>query len=216
MDLIILILEIIGTIAFAVSGAIIAIKKELDIFGIIFLAILTASGGGITRDVIIGNFPPNIFENYIFALISTMSALIVFLSVKINKQKFLKQTERIDNIINVFDALGLGVFTVNGMNVVLYSTTEEHNAFLTVFVGLCTGIGGGILRDTLINNVPFVLKKRVYAIASIAGGILYYALYSYTTLSTVISMGTGILFIFIIRMLATKYKWNLPKISLEN
>ncbi len=213
METIIFVLEILGVITFSISGAIIAIKKSTDLFGVIFLTIVSAAGGGMVRDVIIGKIPPSIFENYIFALISSICAVGVFVLISMKKQFFFSLQDHIDNVINVFDALGLGVFTVNGMNVVLASSIEA-DAFLTIFVGLCTGVGGGILRDVFVNDVPFVLRKRVYAVASLSGGTVYFILYHISALSDVISVTVGILIVFTIRMCATKFKWDLPKIVL--
>ncbi len=214
MITIIFIFEIVGTIVFSISGAITGVKKNADIFGVSFLAVTTAVGGGIIRDVLIGKVPPSIFTNYIFVVIAFFVSIFVFLSIYVSKNSFHLTNTKIDSIINVFDALGLGVFTVNGMNTVLH-TGFSQNAFLIVFVGLCTGIGGGIIRDVLVNDIPFVLHKRIYAVASMVGGILYYFLYTKTNLTYLFSMTLGIFAIFIIRILAAKYQWNLPRINLK-
>ncbi len=212
---ILFILEIIGTIAFAISGAIVGIKKSTDIFGVVFLGVMTAVGGGVIRDILIGKIPPSMFENYIYALVATLTSLFVFVLAAANRSFFSAKWEKIDTIVNVFDALGLGVFTVNGMSVVLRSEIEHH-IFLTVFVGLCTGIGGGIIRDALVNDIPFVLQKRIYALGSIIVGSIYYALYVYLQIDVFVSMSIGIFFVFAIRMLATHFKWNLPRIKINN
>ncbi len=212
---ILFVLEVIGTIAFAISGAIVGIKKSADIFGVAFLGVVTAVGGGMIRDIIIGKIPPAVFESYIYALVATTTSLLVFAVVAVNKRLLTKKWEKIDTVVNVFDALGLGVFTVNGMSAVLLSDVEYH-LFLTVFVGLCTGVGGGIIRDMLVNNMPVVLQKRIYAVASIVGGTLYYALYVYLKVDVVVSTSMAVICIFLIRMLATHFKWNLPKIRLDD
>ncbi len=214
MQTVIFVLEIIGTLAFSISGAVTGIKKGADIFGVTFLAVTTSVGGGIIRDVLIGKVPPSIFTNYIFVVIAFVVSVIVFICIYISKNSSHFTNTKVDSIINVFDALGLGVFTVNGMNTVLLSG-QNHNAFLIIFVGLCTGIGGGIIRDVLVNDIPFVLHKRVYAVASLIGGVLYYILYTNTSLPYILSLILGIIVVFFIRILAAKYQWNLPKIKLK-
>ena len=156
--------EIIGTIAFAISGALIGIEKKLDLFGIIFLAITTAVGGGIFRDIIIGSAPPTAFVNPTSCIISIITALVVFF--------FYEKINKFEKIIIISDALGLGVFTAIGCKTAILHSA--NNAFIVITMGLSTGVGGGILRDVLVKNVPFILKKEIYAVASIAGSLCYY------------------------------------------
>ena len=212
MQLVFLILEMLGTITFAFSGAIVGIKKKTDIFGVSFLAITTAVGGGIIRDVIIGNVPPLIFKNYIFVVLAFAASIIVFLFFFITKKSYSKNRARLDSVINIFDAIGLGVFTINGMNVLLLNELE-HNAYLVVFVGLATGIGGGIVRDVLVNDIPFVLHEQIYAVAALFGGILYYMLYTKTDVPYIVSMIIGIVIIIAIRLITSRFEVHLPKIS---
>ncbi len=214
MQTIIFILEIIGTLAFSISGTITGIKKNADIFGVTFLGITTAVGGGIIRDVLIGSTPPTIFTNYIFVVVACSISLLVFIFIFFTKTMIHFTNYKIDITIDIFDAIGLGIFTVNGMNTLLFSA-EEYNAFLVIFVGLCTGIGGGMIRDVLVNDIPFVLHRRVYAVAAMIGGIAYYLLYMFTNLNYLISMTVGVLMVFTIRVIAVKCKWHLPKIKLK-
>ena len=213
MDNIIFTLEVIGTIAFAISGSIVGIKKQVDIFGVVFLGITTAVGGGITRDIILGQTPPLIFSNYTIMLLAFLSCVATYIFVDCNKKYFLKKYSQIDNIVNVFDAIGLGIFTIGGMNTAIFNANIT-NGLLIIFVGLITSVGGGIIRDILINDIPFVLRKKIYALASIVGGVLYYILYLYN-INSIISTVVGVVVVFAIRMGATKFLWNLPKINLD-
>lgn len=210
MDTVILVLEIIGTCAFAISGAVIGITKRFDIFGVIFSAVITALGGGTVRDILLGNLPPAMFKNYIYLIFAVGTAVLTFIIASILKNKFSENIVIIDKINNIFDAAGLGVFTVVGMNVAM-SSGFENNFFFVVFLGMTTGCGGGILRDVIISEVPFVLTKRIYAVASIAGGIVYYLLHVTFAVGEIVSVVSGILVIFALRLLASVFKWDLPK-----
>lgn len=210
MDTMILVLELIGTCAFAVSGAVLGITKRFDIFGVIFSGIITALGGGTIRDILLGNLPPAMFRNYIYLIFAVLTCLITFIVACILKSKFSEHISIIDKVNNVFDALGLGVFTIVGMNVAVNSGFGD-NFFFVIFLGMTTGCGGGILRDVIVSDVPFVLRKRIYAVASLAGGILYYLLHITFTCDVVISAILGIVLIFALRLLASIFKWDLPK-----
>lgn len=205
-----LVLELIGTCAFAVSGAVLAITKRFDIFGVIFSAIITALGGGTIRDILLGNLPPAMFRNYIYLIFALAAAVLTFVTASIMKNKFSENIVFIDKVNNVFDAVGLGVFTVVGMNIAINSGFSD-NFFFVVFLGMTTGCGGGILRDVIVRDVPFVLRKRIYAVASICGGIIYYILHIALNQGELLSALVGILVIFALRILASVFKWDLPK-----
>ena len=202
------ILDILGTVAFAVSGTIVALEKRTDIFGVVLLGCTTALGGGIFRDMILGNLPPRIFTYYTDAIIALAVSLLVFLVAALKKDRFRSNEPLINAVVNIFDAVGLGVFVVTGMGIAI-NLGYYDNIGLTVFAGVITAIGGGLLRDIMIDEMPFVLKKRVYAIAAIAGGIIYYFLLPPAG-STIASL-CGIVSTFAIRILATWFRWNLPK-----
>ena len=170
-----LILELIGTVSFALSGAVVGVSKKADVFGVIFLAIVTALGGGVIRDMMLGYLPPRMFTAYIYILLAVLSALAVFLDAYFEKEKAVGHWAKIDQLVNVLDAAGLAVFTVSGMDMAIESCGMEMPVLL-VALGMITGTGGGVLRDVLTNEMPMVLKKRVYAVASMAGAILYYLL----------------------------------------
>ncbi len=211
--IVMVILEVIGTIAFAVTGAFLSVKRHLDIFGVVFIGCITAVGGGITRDIIIGKFPPTIFSHTPILLIAAITSVIVFLISYLHADKFEQIREKTEKINNVFDAIGLSAFAVTGTEAVYHS---EYGGYfvLAVLMGMLTGVGGGIFRDILVTETPYVLKKHVYALAALIGSIIYYVLRGFVgiTLSSIIAM----VLIFSIRMLATKYHWKLPKVKLDN
>ena len=201
-------LEIIGTISFAVSGAMVAIQKKVDIFGVIFLGVITSFGGGLTRDVLLGNVPPAMFNNTTYLVCSVIATLVVFLIASCFKEYYIKHELIFDTINNIFDALGLGAFSVVGAKVTMLSGTDA-NAFLIIVMGMITGMGGGLLRDLLVREIPFVLNKRVYAVAAMLGATAYYILTAFTY--SWLAMIVGVFVTFSLRMLSTIFKWNLPK-----
>ncbi len=211
MDEIMFILELIGAAAFAVSGAMAAIKKEADIFGVLFLAVTTALGGGVIRDVLIGKIPPVMFVSYWYLLISVVAALAVFVDAYLRSEKYKLHQDKLDAVNNIFDAIGLAVFTVSGMDAAM---PVSDNVILVLFVGMCTGVGGGMLRDVMTNTMPKVLRKHVYAVASLLGGGLYYAMYALGA-NQLLSVGCGMLLIFALRVFATIYRWNLPSVKID-
>ena len=210
MEIIFHITEIIGTIAFAVSGAMVAAKKRMDLFGVLFLGGVTALGGGTVRDILIGHFPPNMFYSYKFLLIAAVSALFIFIVAYKWHDAYTINEFHLNNISNVFDAIGLGAFVVTGTQTGINAGYGD-NIFLCIFLGTLTGVGGGVLRDMMCQEMPGVLRKHIYAVAAIFGGLVYYGLHQVidnTTIPTIVSMVVTIT----IRMLATKYKWSLPRI----
>lgn len=211
MEDVMFVLELIGAAAFAVSGAMVAIKKKADIFGVLFLAVTTALGGGVIRDVLIGRIPPVMFVSYWYLLISVVAALAVFIDAYLRSEKYKLHLDKLDAVNNVFDAIGLAVFTVSGMNAAM---PVSDNVILVLFVGMCTGVGGGMLRDVMTNTMPKVLRKRVYAVASLIGGGLYYVMHV-LDINQLLSVGCGMLVIFALRLFATIYKWNLPSVKLD-
>ena len=211
MEDVMFVLELIGAAAFAVSGAMVAIEKKADIFGVLFLAVTTALGGGVIRDVLIGRIPPVMFVSYWYLLISVVAALAVFIDAYLRSEKYKLHLDKLDAVNNVFDAIGLAVFTVSGMNAAM---PVSDNVILVLFVGMCTGVGGGMLRDVMTNTMPKVLRKRVYAVASLICGGLYYVMHV-LDINQLLSVGCGMLVIFALRLFATIYKWNLPSVKLD-
>ena len=210
---IIFIVEIIGTIAFASSGAMVAVRKRLDLFGIIVLGVITAVGGGMLRDLMIGNIPPNMFRNPVYVLAAFLTVLVLFLLFRC--WPFLlgsRYIEGYEKIMNILDAIGLGAFTVIGIDTGVEAGYGDYH-FLIIFLGVITGIGGGILRDIMAWETPYVLKKHIYACASIAGACLYVVLLQVTRSDSAM-IGSALL-VVAIRILASHFRWDLPGIHMD-
>lgn len=211
-EIVLLILEIVGTVAFAVSGAFVAIQAGLDIFGVLFIGVVTAVGGGMTRDLLIGVTPPAIFSNLYVLLVAALTALAVFLLAYVKRKKFTEIRERIEHVNNFFDAIGLAAFSVMGTETAFVHGLSA-NPVLSIALGMLTGVGGGIFRDILTNTTPYIFKKHVYALASIGGATLYYVLRLLVT-GTWLPSVIAALFVVAIRLLAARNHWNLPKVRL--
>ena len=212
-EIFMLIMDIIGTVAFAVSGAITGIRKKMDIFGVNILALLTATGGGIIRDLVTGTTPPAAFKNPFFVIIAAVAANITFIFVywKHNSKKdFSEKTKNIyDKLFFWFDTVGLAAFTADGVHTGLLGS-HSGNAFLVIFLGVVTGVGGGVLRDVLSLEMPVIFVKHIYACASIVGAAIVYVVYSISG-SAEAAMLSGFFFVCVIRYCAAHYGWNLPK-----
>lgn len=205
-DIVIFAFEMVGVVAFAISGALVGIEKKMDILGISILGLLVACGGGVIRDLVLGITPPMTFRNPIYATVAILTSIAVFIyEVKIPKNKKHKTNEA---IMLIMDAIGLGIFTVMGINTA-YLQEQDYSWFLLIFVGVITGVGGGILRDIMAGDRPYVFVKHFYASASIIGAIIYVLILPY--LGTVTSMFVGTGAIILLRVLAAKFRWSLPK-----
>lgn len=169
MQIFLLILELIGTVAFSVSGAMTAMKKNMDIFGVMILGLTTAVGGGVIRDLILGSAPPSTFRDPIYAITALITAVVVFLPWT---RRLFRRYQRIyDLLLLTADSIGLGIFTVIGVQAA-FAKSGSYSLFLLTFVGVITGVGGGIIRDMLAGNTPYVFVKHVYASASLAGALI--------------------------------------------
>lgn len=205
------IFDLIGTIAFAISGAFVGIRKNMDIFGVNVLAITTACGGGLMRDLIIGHIPPRMFVNPFFVAVAAIVANIVFLLMYLHSQMPREVAPVYDRMLFWFDTLGLAAFTVDG---VIAGVDAEFydNTFLICFLGFITAVGGGALRDVMANQMPDIFHKHIYAVAAIAGSVLMAILF-HTTDSQRVAMIGGFLLVLILRNLAAHFHWNLPKVQ---
>lgn len=203
--------EIIGIIAFAISGAMVAIEKDLDIFGVVVLGVTTALGGGVIRDLILAINPPTMFISSNYAALAAISSLVIFIFSYFNYKYIQKNRKVFENALNFFDSIGLGVFVVLGVNTAMYSRYSDNN-FLIMFIGVITGIGGGILRDIMVKDIPFVLRKRIYALAAILGGGVYIVLLK-NGINSNFSLIIGIFITILIRVLSKKYEWSLPRVK---
>ena len=198
MELLFFVLEIIGTVAFAVSGALAAIRKKMDIFGVVILGMTTAVAGGIIRDLILGVTPPAAFVEPVYALVAVGVSLIIFIPA------IRKALSRLEAVLLVMDSIGLAIFTVIGVR----AGMQYHNLFLNIFVGTVTGVGGGVLRDLFAGNRPYIFVKHFYACASIIGALICSLLWNFNSL---IAMICGMGSIFVLRILAAVLKWSLQK-----
>ena len=205
-DLIIIIIELVGTVAFAVSGAMSGLKKNMDIFGIAILGLTTAVGGGIIRDLVLGITPPSAFRNPIYAITAIATALIVFLPAV--RHFIARETRIYDMALLIMDSLGLGIFTVVGVRTA-FEAGMDDNLFLQIFVGVVTGVGGGVLRDMMAGDRPYIFVKHFYACASIIGAIVCSILWKFTGEATAMFVGAAV--IVVLRFLAAHYRWSLPK-----
>ena len=145
--------EIIGTVAFALSGAMTALRYKLDLFGVVLLAVTTALGGGVVRDLLLGRIPPVMFRDYRYLLCAAITALAVFLIVRFANRSYHRHEEKLNALNNVFDAIGLGAFAVVGIEAGRAAGYGD-NGFFLVFLGLMTCIGGGIMRDLFVARMP--------------------------------------------------------------
>ena len=198
--------ELIGTIAFSASGSIIAIRKKMDVFGVCVLGLTTAVFGGVFRDLLLGITPPNTFRNPIYAVTSIITSLIIFLKPV---RRYLTGTHAAyDRTMLVADSMGLGLFTAIGVSIAK-EAAPDGGFFLTVFVSTLTAVGGGLLRDILAGETPFIFARHVYACAALIGAIACTLLWPVT--GHIAAMVTGAVLVFVIRILSATFKWNLPR-----
>lgn len=200
----IILIEYIGTAAFAVSGALSGIKKGMDIFGVIVLGIVTATGGGVFRDIILNITPPEAFQDLQWIIVAFVISSFVFI-VACFEQKL--QVKDMSHLLIIMDTLGLGSFTVSGINTAIMQNSQYNNCFL-VFIGVITGVGGGTLRDMFSSITPEIFIKDIYAVAAIAGAIIYVDMIP--VIGNEYAMVSGFTVIIIIRLLSVHLKWNLP------
>lgn len=207
------IMEMIGTIAFAASGAMVGIRKKMDIFGVCVLGFVTAVGGGMIRDVILGITPPNVFRNPSYALVAVITSLIVFAVIYVKRDVMDGNFKVVyDKAMLIMDTIGLAIFTVVGVNIGIQQGFLEK-IFLLTFAGTITGVGGGLMRDVMADQPPYIFVKHIYASASVMGSIV--CVYMYRAFGTVASMIVSSTVILLIRYLAAHYHWNLPHIEFK-
>ena len=201
-DTFIYILDLFGTMAFAVTGAFKAIEHKSDIVGIIILATITGVAGGTIRDIVLGKIPPNSLLEPTYLIITVVTGIILFFLYSRLKKHW--------NVFLKFDAIGLGVFTIIGATFAF--NIFGLNFLAMVLAGMLTAVGGGILRDVFVNEIPLVFVKELYASASFVGVVVFYfmlviggELYLATIIGIILTTG--------LRLVAMKYNWNLPKVK---
>lgn len=195
-------LDLAGTFVFAISGAVAAKQKGLDLFGICAIAFTVACGGGIIRDLCIGAIPPAGLTNWYY-LIAAIIATAVTVSLY-------SVVQRINQPVVFFDAIGLSLFAVTGAQ---KSLAFGHNAEVAVLLGITTAVGGGVLRDILLNRIPVILEREIYASAALVGALIVVLGNYLKWLSSDLVSIIGLLICFGLRLLALRYRWNLPVYS---
>lgn len=201
--------DAIGIITASVAGSMLAIDKKVDLFGVLLLGTISALGGGITRDVLLGTLPPVAFSSPFYIPLALGVSLLVFLLARFGRRFYQREETLIHRINNVFDAIGLGAFAVSGA-AVAHAAGYGENTVLVAFVGMTTAVGGGLLRDVLLREIPFVLKKRIYAVAALVGALLYHYLVVWQA-GEAVAAAAAILVVFVLRILATVFHWNFPR-----
>lgn len=198
--------ELLGTAAFAVSGALTAVNKKMDVLGVMILGLTTATGGGIIRDIVLGYTPPAAFRNPIYSLVALLTSLIIFLPPV--RRSIGRHETAFNNVLDVVDAIGLGVFTVIGIQAA-HAETNAHGVYLYLFVGVVTGVGGGVLRDIFAGEKPSIFVEHIYATASILGAAVCVILWE--PAGRAAAMLAGLAVVIVLRVLAAFNKWDLPK-----
>lgn len=191
-------LDFIGTFAFAISGGLVAVRHRLDLFGVLVLSFAAATAGGIVRDLLLGATPPTSLVDWRYLAVSILAGLLTFYRHA--------QVERMRNPVQLFDAVGLGLFAVLGANKALAAGLGPVGA---VMLGILTGVGGGIARDVLVAQVPNVLRRELYAVAALAGALVVVA-GNALALPTAPVAVVGAVSSFALRWLAIRRGWRLP------
>lgn len=194
-------LDLLGTAAFAASGALAAIRREMDIFGVLVLGLVTATGGGTLRDLLLGDSPPFILKDETYLYLSVSVSLLVFI--------YHRRLDFLINPLTYFDAIGLGTFVVIGTEKAIMF---KLGFFGAVMMGVMTATAGGMIRDLLSAKVPMVLQKEVYASACLAGGALLYLLHM-TALPAEMAELLAAAAVIVLRLLAIRYNWALPRVT---
>jgi uncharacterized membrane protein YeiH len=191
-------LDFIGTFAFAISGALVAVRHRLDLFGVLVLSFAAATAGGIVRDVLLGATPPTSIVDWRYLAVSMLAGLLTFYRHQ--------QVERMRNPVQWFDAVGLALFAVLGADKALAAGLGPVGA---IMLGILTGIGGGITRDVLVAEVPHVLRRELYAVAALAGATVVVAGDAFALPSAPVAVAGAVL-CFGVRWLAIRRGWRLP------
>ncbi|MFD2727258.1 trimeric intracellular cation channel family protein [Hyunsoonleella rubra] len=193
-------LDILGTIAFAISGVLVAIHKRMDLFGILIIAFVTAVGGGTLRDLLIGNTPVSWMRDITYTYVILVSA--VFAIIFRNKINYLRTS------LFLFDTIGIGLYTVVGIQKGL---NAELHPIICIALGTITASFGGVIRDILCNEIPVIFRKEIYATACILGGVIYFVLSQFPIKNNIVFIIAGLV-VIVIRLLAVKFKISLPTI----
>jgi uncharacterized membrane protein YeiH len=202
-----LVLDLIGTFVFALSGAVAAVKERLDLFGVLVLSFAAASAGGIMRDLLIGAVPPAAISDWRYLAAAVIAGLVVFFCYPVSER-----LRKLRNHILIFDAAGLALFAVVGTQKAL---GYRLNPVMAALLGMLTGIGGGMLRDLLLAQVPTVLRGELYAVAALAGAVLVVVGHVLNLPATAMAIA-GAAICFGIRFIAIRRGWQLPVADLPH
>ena len=197
-ELLTLVLNLIGTFAFGLSGGILAVKKRMDLFGVLVLSVSTGLGGGIVRDLILGHTPPATLTDWRYLGMAGLSGVLVFV--------WYNRIANHGTFITTFDAVGLSIFTVTGTVIALNAGLSPAPAAL---LGILTGVGGGVVRDVLAAEIPLIFRSEVYAVASMLGAVII-IIASQTGFSGIPSEILAALATFILRMVSVQRGWKIP------
>lgn len=197
-------LDFAGTVAFAVSGALTAMNKRLDAFGVFIICFVTAVGGGTLRDVLIGKTPVMWMHNLIYVYIVIASFFITIF--------FRKKLDGLRKSMLFFDTIGLGIFTIIGIEKGL---AIDLNPIICIALGTITASFGGVIRDILCNEIPAIFREEIYATACVFGGILFFMMY-FLNVPQHVNVVVTSLVIIAVRFLSIKFKWSLPKFKPNN
>ena len=195
-------LDLAGTFAFAISGATAAKERGLDLFGICAIAFIVACGGGIIRDLCIGAIPPAGLTNWHYLVAAIIAAGLTAGIFSI--------VQRLNRPVLVFDAVGLSLFAITGAQKAL---AYGHNGEVAVLLGITTAVGGGVLRDVLLNRIPVILEKEIYASAALVGAVIVVLGNDLKWMTSDWASIIGLITCFTLRILALHYHWNLPASS---
>ncbi len=207
VDTVTLIINIIGTVAFAISGAVTGMRKDMDLFGVCILGLVTATGGGAIRDVLIGVNPPTIFQTPLYSILALVTSFLCFLSFI---RKFAMRHMRTwEDVILIFDTLGLAAFTVTGAKIGHEYAYAGHSLYLMIFMGVITGCGGSVLRDVFAGEIPDIFVNHFYAMATIFGALIYGLTWGH--LPDIWCMVLCFFTVVALRLLAATFHWDLPK-----
>ncbi len=194
------VITVCGTFSFAVSGAFAAMQKRLDAFGVLIVAFVTSIGGGTLRDLLLGVTPVFWLKDAGYSLLIIVTAIVAMI--------FWKKIKKLKITLFLFDSLGLGFFTIIGIQ---RGLNMDLSPGICIALGTVTGCFGGIARDILLNNIPLIFRKEIYATACIVGGLVFLVLQSLGVEDTILKV-TSVAVIFSIRIIAVKYKLSLPRV----
>lgn len=198
------ILDLLGTVAFAISGALAAMNRRLDLFGIFIIAFVTSIGGGTLRDILLGRNPVTWMENTLYIY---LIGVVTFFAIV-----FRYKLDHLKKSLFLFDTIGLGVFTITGVELGVQNNLDP---IISIAIGAMTGTFGGVIRDILCNEIPVIFRKEIYATASIMGGLAFVILYEMGVNTDVIYIVTSLI-VIIIRLIVVKYHISLPSFYLSS